>query len=121
MTAIDHDKEFSGVLESLNKAGMKINYCKVQATVDKITETLSEGPIAIHFSGHGLRGHKTPNSVKLSPLIPQTQGYLVLEDKNGQAQYIRDSHLKDIIESSTKPEFVFVASCHSQFAGNIFH
>jgi len=59
MVAIDHVKEFDGVLDCLSKTGARINYSKVQATVDKITDTLADGPVAIHFSGHGLRGQKS--------------------------------------------------------------
>ena len=54
--AIDHAKEFAGVLEGLQEACRMINYRKVPATLDKITAALTEGPIALHFSGHGIRG-----------------------------------------------------------------
>lgn len=117
MVAIDHAKEFNGVLDCLAKTGMRINYSKVQATNDKITATLAEGPVAIHFSGHGLRGQKSNNNFAAQ----HAQGYLVLEDMNARAQYLPDSQLRNMIDASNKPEFVFVASCHSQFAGNIFH
>ncbi len=49
-------------------------------------------------------------------------GYLVIEDENGQANYLHASDLKNMLLSQgTQPEFVFVASCHSEFAGQIFH
>lgn len=55
MDAIDHVKECNGVLESLAETNMGIKYQKVQATLDKITKTLTDNPIAFHFSGHGTR------------------------------------------------------------------
>lgn len=81
MQQIDHHKEFSGMIEGLSKTNMKINYLKVQATADKLVETLNQGPIAIHFSGHGIRD----NSSQLVSLTRgnEVNGYLVFEDKAG--------------------------------------
>jgi hypothetical protein len=55
---IDHYKEFNGVFESLESTGKLIKYQKVQATLNNLTQTLTENPIALHFSGHGFKEKK---------------------------------------------------------------
>ena len=46
------------MLDGLNETGMEITYQRIQATVDKFTAVLNENPIALHFSGHGIRNKK---------------------------------------------------------------
>lgn len=41
MQQIDHHKEFAGMFEGLNKTNMRINFLKVQATADKLVDTLN--------------------------------------------------------------------------------
>lgn len=86
------------MLDGLSNSGMHITYMKVQATIEKLQETLTEGPIAIHFSGHGIRG--TPsNNVGLNCLKEKPKGYLVLEDKYSQANFLPDTLLREILSS----------------------
>jgi hypothetical protein len=82
MDAIDHVKECNGVLESLAETNMGIKYQKVQATLDKITKTLTDNPIAFHFSGHGTRKEGSKRSIDRFN-ISKDENFLVLEDKNG--------------------------------------
>ena len=47
---------------------------------------------------------------------------LIFEDQEGCAQFLTEKMLTQLLDSSgTQLEFVFVASCYSQFAGEIFH
>jgi hypothetical protein len=55
---IDHEKEFRGVLESLNATGNLIRYRCIPATSNNLGLCLTENPIALHFSGHGIENNK---------------------------------------------------------------
>ena len=47
--------------------------------------------------------------------------FLVLESSNGSSELVSRKQLQKMIEQNKcKLEFVFVATCHSEFVGKIF-
>jgi hypothetical protein len=47
--------------------------------------------------------------------------YLLFESEDGEGELVSEKMLQEFIQSSnTNLEFVFVASCYSEFAGKIF-
>ena len=68
--------------------------------------------MALHFTGHGTED-KDENGKIINTLM--------LEHTYGEAEYVSEEQLKKILESSkAELDFVFVASCYSEFAGKIF-
>jgi len=91
------------------------------ATLDNLRLCLTENPMALHFSGHGIE-NSTADFGREAVLMRDEGHFLVFEDEVGCARYVSEKCLSQLLEASgTKLEFVFVASCHSQFAGEIFH
>jgi hypothetical protein len=45
------------VLDSLKDTANLIRYRKIPATLDNMRLTLTENPIALHFSGHGVENN----------------------------------------------------------------
>lgn len=89
--------------------------------MDNLSISLTENPCALHFSGHGIENCRE-NFGKESALIKDEGNFLIFEDSEGCAQYLSEKKLHQLLQpSGTKLEFVFVASCYSQFAGEIFH
>jgi hypothetical protein len=117
---LDYNKEFDRALVGLQKAGAEIEVKKVCATVDQFTMNLSESPTGMHFSGHGVQNKIENIGMQNAELKGNC---LVFETKDGAAHFVSEHDLKTLLERScSKPlDFVFIASCHSEFTGNIFH
>ncbi len=82
--AIDHEKEFAGVKESFNSTGNLIRYRRIPATLDNLRVSLTENPIALHFSGHGIENNQQ-NFGKDSIIFRDEGNFLVIEDNEGCA------------------------------------
>jgi hypothetical protein len=76
----------------------------MQGTLTRLQHVLSDKPVGLHFSGHG---------------DFRDNGYLVFEDNDVSAHKVFQKELKEIIKQSSL-QFVFISTCHSQFAGEIF-
>lgn len=84
-----------------------------QATQDNLAKILSSNPLSLHFTGHGVSATETSTV--------NEGNCLIFETPDGEADLVSEKMLKDLIkQSNTKLEFVYVASCHSEFAGHIF-
>ena len=72
------------------------------------------------FSGHGVINDK--ESLGNDYAFNKDKGnILLLEDEHGMSEYLFEKDLKSMINlMEAKPEVVFVASCHSEFAGRVF-
>ena len=77
-------------------------------------------PLGIHFSGHGLLN--TEESVGDYHYEHKGEGdFLLLETDEGDSQLVSQTQLKRLIDTTrAKPDFAFIASCHSEFVGKIF-
>ncbi len=81
--------------------------------MDNLRKTLTENPIALHFSGHGIENNKR-NFGKDSMKLRDEGNFLIFEDQEGCAQFMSEKKLHELLEASgNKLEFVFVASCYS--------
>ena len=93
---------------------------------------IDQRPGAIHFSGHGITAEEIrAENVRMKSFTAQSdesidevynRGHaLVMENNRCLGQYLYESDLKKIIkDSETKLDFVFMATCHSEFAAKIF-
>jgi hypothetical protein len=81
---------------------------------------ITDSPLALHFSGHGIQN--TRETLGPEYVIFKNKGNILLcEDENGMADYFFEQDLKAMVEiSQTVFEVVFVSSCYSQFAGEVF-
>ena len=91
----------------------------------------------MHFAGHGAKNNEENFQQKVSKSTMKKLGdgsvtdnahirnegdFLIFEDEAGISQYVSGSTLKKQLETSeTELQFVFVASCHSEKTGSIFH
>jgi hypothetical protein len=82
----------------------------MQATIDNFSMILAKNPLALHFTGHGLENRSTNGT-----------NSLLLEYEDGEGEEVSEKQLIDIVRTSNCDlEFVFVASCYSEFAGKVF-
>ena len=54
---LDYQKEFEGAIDGLKTSKNEIQVKKICATMDNFTLALTENPIGIHFSGHGVKNN----------------------------------------------------------------
>ena len=80
---------------------------------------LTDNPVGLHFSGHGIKSGQ-PNigdDFYRFPNDDRTLSHCLLFEKDdGDSQYVTPRMLS--LCKSLK--FVFMATCHSEFAGEIF-
>ena len=117
---LNFKKEFVKIKESIEHAQINVNITKRQCTKDSMREILACNPTGLHFSGHGLL-----NNMDLGEefhLLHKDEGdFLVLEDESGGTDLISRRQLQTMIrQNKCELDFVFVATCHSEFVGRIF-
>jgi hypothetical protein len=85
---------------------------QIHATLEKFTRVLTDNPVGLHFSGHGI--------VNSMSTVGQDHAYmykegncLVFETAAGSAHYISEAKLKTLLTATCHLRFVFIASCHS--------
>lgn len=84
-----------------------INYIRERATINKFHYWVKQNVSIIHFCGHGVKDHSN---------------YLLFESLNGQSVKMDSELLHKILSEMKIPlKLVFVASCHSESTGRIFH
>lgn len=117
---LDYLTEINDVVKVCNKIKYEMKFKTAVATVSNLRSVITDGPIALHFSGHGLQN--TPENLGSDYALSKGKGnILLLEDEHGMSDYFFEEDLKYMIEmSQTEFEVVFVSSCHSQFAGQVF-
>lgn len=57
MPAIDYETEFTEILDKLHETGNAVRYRKLVSTVENFRMVMTEQPIALHFSGHGIENN----------------------------------------------------------------
>ena len=77
--------------------------------------------MGLHFTGHGVENNAA--TLGSDTFLMQNQGNcLVFEKEDGSAHFVTQKKLKDLFEMHVASlKFVFIATCHSEFAGEIFH
>ncbi len=115
MASLEYDKEIEQIVRNAGEACQGIKYKKCVATLDSFQQCMNEQPLALHFTGHGIRN----NAFGTERL--NEGDFLVFEDERGKAQYVSCQELKGILRACPRqPEFVFVSSCHSRLVGDVF-
>ena len=82
---------------------------------------LSDGTIALHFSGHGI---KNSDEFFINPNdnLKNQGDLLIFENQDGLPFYLSETKLKSLLDTCNTPiQFVLIASCHSEKIGRVFH
>ena len=90
------------------------------ATRENFRSIICDWPSVLHFSGHGIEN--TLQNIGDDYLFNSDKGdILLLENESGMSDYYYKNELMTLLEIwKYKFEVVFVSSCHSQFAGQVF-
>ena len=121
MPQLNFTKEFIKIKESINSAQVQLTITKRQCTNKSLGEVLSQQPLGIHFSGHGLLNTKEEIGEELANIYKDQGDLLLLETEVGDSQLVSRNQLKKMIHrNKCELDFVVVATCHSEFVGRIF-
>jgi hypothetical protein len=117
---LDYLNEISDIIKVCKKMKHEMKFKTDVATVSNMISVITDGPIALHFSGHGIQN--APENLGSDYALHKNKGnILLLEDEQGMADYFFEEDIRNMIEmTQTTFEVVFVSSCHSQFAGEVF-
>ncbi|CAI2377825.1 unnamed protein product [Moneuplotes crassus] len=117
---LDCQTEIKDIVNACNQMKYELKYKSVVATPSNMRSVLTDGPIALHFSGHGIQN--TKKDIGLEYINNKHKGnILLLEDEQCMSHYLYETELKKMIErAQINLEVVFVSSCHSEFAGEVF-
>lgn len=117
---LDYVNEIKDIELNLQQVNYSIKYTKAVATQRNFHSVVSDRPIVLHFSGHGVVND--PQSMGADYAFVKDKGnMLLLEDEHGMSTYLFEKDLKHMIQIlDSKFEVVFIASCHSEFAGKVF-
>lgn len=120
---LDYLTEISDIVQVLEGLDYQLKYKTDVATVSSLRSTITDLPIVLHFSGHGIEN--TYENLGPEYVLSKDKGnILLLEDEKGMSDYFFQRDLDELLElvhQAQNPfEVVFVSSCYSQFAGEIF-
>ena len=117
---LDYLSEISDIVKVWEHIDHEMKYLTNVATVSNLRSTITDCPIDLHFSGHGIENNI--ESLGSDYFLNKDKGnILLLEDEQGMSDYFYEKDLKYMIEMSRNTfEVVFVSSCYSQFAGEVF-
>jgi energy-coupling factor transporter ATP-binding protein EcfA2 len=117
---LDYLTEINDILKVCGKRKYEMRFKTDVATLSNLRSTITDCPFALHFSGHGIQN--IPENLGSEFTLFKDKGnILLLEDEHGMADYFFEEDLKYMIEVSQNTfEVVFVSSCYSQFAGEVF-
>ena len=117
---LDYLSEIKDIESNLKNVKYEIKYNKSVATQRNFHSVISDRPIVLHFSGHGVVNNQ--QSLGSDYAFCKDKGnMLLLEDEHGMSDYLFEKDLKNMIDMmDAKFEVVFIASCHSEFAGRVF-
>ena len=105
---LDYNSEIKDVLKLLSFVSLK--YRTNVATVSNFRSTLTDSPMVLHFSGHGIEN--TRENLGSSYAFNSDKGnILLLEDEKGMSKYLFEEELKYMLKLSKNVfEVVFVSS-----------
>ena len=108
---IDYKSEIQEIQQNLIESGNQINYSFDVATNANVVRILSQSPVAIHFSCHGVR-----NTLEFLgsdyTFFKHNGDILLLEEQTGISEYLFEKTLKEYIKNCKQiPEIVYVSSC----------
>lgn len=81
--------------------------------------------MGIHFSGHGLLNSEKELGPELYKMYEGEGNFLLLETEDGGGKLVSTKNLKQMIKKNYRNsheglQLVVVATCHSEFVGQIF-
>ena len=88
-----------------------------------LQKILEQDPLGIHFSGHGLLNTVQELGPDLFKLYENQGNLLLLESEDGGGALVSTQALTRMIQKCCHKDalqLVVVATCHSQFVGEIF-
>lgn len=110
---LDYNSEIEGIRKGLKMVRREVKMRVDLATQGALGSVITEAPIALHFSGHGVE-NTTKFLGQEAAFFKNKGNLLLLEDENGKADYFFQQDLKMLINNSyDKSEVVFVSSCYS--------
>ena len=117
---LDYLSEISDIVKVWEHIDHEMKCLTNVSTVSNLRSTITDCPIALHFSGHGIENNI--ESLGSDYFLNKDKGnILLLEDEQGMSDYFYEKDLKYMIEMSRNTfEVVFASSCYSQFAGEVF-
>ena len=98
MPAIDYNKEFTKIVNALSQAKVQLTLTKRQCRTDSLQEILTQKPLALHFSGHGLLNRVEDIGQDLCDEYKDQGDLLLLETEEGDSQLVSRDALKKMIE-----------------------
>lgn len=117
---LDYVNEIKNIEFNLQKVKYPIKYNKAVATQRNFHSIISDRPIVLHFSGHGVVNDAQSMGSDYA-FVKDKGDMLLLEDEHGMSSYLFEQDLKNMIDLlDANFEVVFIASCHSEFAGKVF-
>ncbi|CAI2383628.1 unnamed protein product [Moneuplotes crassus] len=117
---LDYMSEIRDIESNLQNVNYEIKYNKSVATLKNFNSIISERPVVLHFSGHGII-NSIQNMGSEYSFVKNKGNVILLEDEYGMSKYLFEEELRNMVEIiDFKFEVVFIASCHSEFAGKIF-
>ena len=101
--------EFQKIVSHINRLKKRILYKKLVATTKNFEETLKDQPIALHFSGHGVRES-------------EDSSHLIFENAEGKVEKVSLEDMKTMLSKQIVPiKFIFISACHSEKIGILFY
>ena len=70
-----------------------------QATIENLNLILTQNPLAIHFSGHGIENNKE-NFGRQYKKQQQDGNYLLFETEDGEGELVSEKMLQEFMQSS---------------------
>ena len=112
--------ELDDIYSVVRDLDYQIRFKSWVATRENFRSVICDWPSVLHFSGHGIEN--TRENVGDDYLFSSHKGdILLLENESGMSDYYYKNELKMLLEIwKYNFEVVFVSSCHSQFAGQVF-
>lgn len=123
MPPLNFQKEFLKIKDSVCEAKVSFRMTKRQCTTNTLNEILAKKPLGIHFSGHGLLNDERELGPELFNMYKGHGNFLLLETEEGGGTLVSTQTLKQMISKNycqNSLQLVVVATCHSQFVGEIF-
>ena len=124
---LDYRNEIWGIEKTFKDIKYEVKYKTDVATTSNFRSMIADAPFALHFTGHGVQNNRQSLG-SVYQLYRDKGDILLLEDDKLMAEYLFEDDLTKLLgvskssnEASIYNEVVFVSSCHSEFAGNIFY
>ena len=117
---LNYEEELREIYKIMDDVDYTLKFRSEVATRENFCDIITDRPVVLHFSGHGIENNK--KNLGSDYTMNKQKGHVLLfENENGMSDYYFEQELKTLLNiSKYEFELVFVSSCHSQFAGQVF-